>query len=93
MSAASSELDYIQFCCAVSVAARFVLVCQKTGCQHSLFVPFCGSRESGLMLVSLLCSGHVFPHSASAASETRRSCPGKKYRLKYDNDHNLYLRG
>ena len=71
----------------------FVHVCKISGCEHRLSVSFCDSRESGLMLVLLLCSGHMFPHSASATREARRSCPGRKYTLRYDNDHDLYFRG
>lgn len=89
----SSELDYIKFCSEVrSVVTRFVHVCKNAGCEHRLPVPFCDSRESGLMLVLLLCLGHMFLHSASATSETTCSCPGRKYTLRYDNDHNLYFR-
>ena len=96
----ATELDHIKLCGSnirCSFACRgethFVRVCEIAGCEHGLSVSFCDSRESGLMLVLLLCSGHMFPHSASAASETRRSCPGRKYTLRYDNDHNLYFRG
>lgn len=100
----SSELDYIKFCYwkifgaaspreVRTIVTRFLHVCKIPACEHRLSVPFCDSRESGLMLVLLLCSGHMFLYSACATSETRHSCPGRKYTLRYDNDHNLYFRG
>ena len=43
------------------------------------------------MLLLLLCSGHMFPHSASATSVARHSWPGRKLTLRYNDNHNLYF--
>lgn len=85
----ATELDYIKFSCSKTLSAallgevrniviRFVYVCQIAGCEHRLSVSLCDSRESGLMLVLLLCLGCMLPHSAAATNEARHSCPERK---------------
>lgn len=60
----SSELDYIKFCYwkifsaaspgeVRSIVTRFLHGCKIPAWEHSLSVPFCDSRESGLMLALL----------------------------------------
>lgn len=46
--------------------------------------------KTGLMLMLVMCLGHVFPHSKSAINVTRHSCHGK-YMMRYDNHHNLCI--
>lgn len=48
----------------------------------------CKNIKSGLMLVVVLWSGHMFTNSAFITSETRHSCPARKYTEGYDNNHN-----